>query len=69
MDIVVSQDSLGHASTEHFRAVKEAARVLKPGGIFVITDLMRSDTADESKLTEVRRLSLDVYSVQTSFWT
>ena len=69
MDIVVSQDSLGHASTQHFRAVKEAARVLKTGGIFVLTDLMRSDTADDAKLAEVRCTSPDVYSIQTSFWT
>ena len=55
MDVVVSQDSYVHASTEHHRAVKEAARVLKPGGVFVFSDLMRSDYADEAKLAEVHR--------------
>ena len=54
IEIVVSQDSFTHASTEHCKAIKEAARVLQTGGIFVFTDLMRSVGADEAKLAEVQ---------------
>lgn len=54
MDAVISQDSFSHASTEHHRAIQEAARVLKPGGLFVFTDLMQTDSADTTKLAEVR---------------
>lgn len=53
MDVVVSQDSFSHASTEHYRVIEEAARVLKPGGIMAFTDIMQSDTADPVKLKEV----------------
>eukprot|EP00752_Nemacystus_decipiens_P001274 g1270.t1 len=55
MDVVISQDSFCHCSTEHHRAVAEAARVLRPGGLFVFTDLMQTDAADTTKLEEVYR--------------
>lgn len=53
IDAVVSQDSLLHAGTEQYRALKEASRVLKPGALMAFTDLMQSETADPKKLHEV----------------
>lgn len=55
MDVVISQDSFLHAGTEQYRAVKEAARVLKPGGVMVFSDLMQPETADPKSLAEVWR--------------
>ncbi|CAM9795112.1 unnamed protein product [Scytosiphon promiscuus] len=53
MDAVLSQDAFSHASTEHHRAIEEAARVLKPGGLMAFTDLMQTGDADPAKLAEV----------------
>lgn len=53
MDAIMSQDSFMHVSTEHHRAIEEAARVLKPGGVMAFTDLMQTDTADPAKLAKV----------------
>lgn len=53
MDAVLSQDAFSHASTEHHRAIEEAARVLKPGGVMAFTDLMQTGNADPAKLAEV----------------
>lgn len=52
-DSVVSTRNMTDAMNL-LRCVKEAARVLKPGGLFVFTDMMQSDTADKAKLAEVR---------------
>ncbi|CAN0377295.1 unnamed protein product, partial [Hapterophycus canaliculatus] len=43
MDAIMSQDSFMHVSTEHHRAIEEAARVLKPGGVMAFADLMQTD--------------------------
>lgn len=53
MDAVVSQDAIAHAGQEHHRVIKEAARVLKPGGLMAFSDLTQSDDADPAKLVEV----------------
>ena len=45
-DLVLSQDSLLHCGNERHHAVLEAARILKPGGFLVFTDIMQSDDAD-----------------------
>jgi cyclopropane fatty-acyl-phospholipid synthase-like methyltransferase len=52
-DVVVSQDSLLHAGSERHRSIGEAARVLKPGGILVFTDIMQSNDANTAELSAV----------------
>jgi cyclopropane fatty-acyl-phospholipid synthase-like methyltransferase len=52
-DMVISQDAFLHAGSERYKAIKEAARVLKPGGILVFTDIMQSDHADPLQLQAV----------------
>lgn len=60
MDLVVSQDSYLHAGKDRELVVKEAARILKPGGLFVFTDIMQTDGVDPNDLTEVyARIGLD----------
>ncbi|CAN0483755.1 unnamed protein product, partial [Ectocarpus sp. 12 AP-2014] len=49
-DVVTSQDALLHAGSERHRALGEAARVLKPGGRMVFTDIMQSKEADPKDL-------------------
>ena len=53
-DVVCSQDALLHAGSERHRALAEAARVLKPGGRMVFTDIMQSEGAEAKDLQEVR---------------
>lgn len=53
MDLVVSQDSFLHAGARREDAIKEAARILKPGGLFVFTDIMQTDGCDPVDLQEV----------------
>ncbi|CAM9539498.1 unnamed protein product [Pylaiella littoralis] len=59
-DVVTSQDALLHAGSERHRALAEAARVLKPGGRMVFTDIMQSEEAEAKDLQEVyQRIHLD----------
>ncbi|CAM9665097.1 unnamed protein product, partial [Ectocarpus sp. 12 AP-2014] len=52
-DVVTSQDALLHAGSERHRALGEAARVLKPGGRMVFTDIMQAEHAKPEDLQEV----------------
>ena len=53
MDLVMSQDSQLHAGKDREEAVKEAARILKQGGLFVFTDIMQTDGVNPEDLKEV----------------
>lgn len=54
-EVVYSQDALLHGGSQRHRAVQEAARVLKPGGRMVFTDVMISDDATPEELAEVSK--------------
>ena len=58
-DVVWSQDAILHSSHRE-RVFAEVARVLSPGGRFVCTDPMQSETADPTLLAPVlERLDLE----------
>jgi choline kinase/ubiquinone/menaquinone biosynthesis C-methylase UbiE len=59
-DLVTSQDSFLHAGQYRAQAIAEAARVLKPGGYLVFTDIMQSETCNLEQMGPVfRRIHLD----------
>ena len=51
-DAVCSQDAILH-SGERAKVVAEAARVLKPGGVFAFSDIMQSDTCPAGVLEPI----------------
>jgi len=51
-DAVCSQDAFLH-SGERLRVVSEAARVLKPGGVFAFTDIMQADDCPDGVLQPI----------------
>lgn len=58
-DVVWSQDAILH-SGRRARVVSEVARVLRPGGRFVFTDIMQADGATQEQLQPVLdRIHLD----------
>ncbi|MEX2524628.1 MAG: methyltransferase domain-containing protein [Gammaproteobacteria bacterium] len=58
-DVVWSQDAILH-SGDRAKVIKEVARVLKPGGHFILTDPMQADNCPEGVLQPVLdRIHLD----------
>jgi sarcosine/dimethylglycine N-methyltransferase len=51
-DAVCSQDAFLHSDERH-RVVAEAARLLKPGGIFAFTDIMQADDCPDGVLDPI----------------
>jgi len=67
-DIVWSQDAIVH-SADRDRVVAEAYRVLKPGGQFILTDLMQDDNIPEGVLGPVLdRIHLDSLGSFKFYW-
>jgi SAM-dependent methyltransferase len=67
-DIVWSQDAIVH-SADRDRVVAEAYRVLKPGGQFILTDLMQGDNIPEGVLGPVLdRIHLDSLGSFKFYW-
>ena len=50
-DVVWSQDAILH-SGNRMRVLEEVARVLKPGGQFIFTDPMQSDTVKDTRVLQ-----------------
>ena len=60
-DAIVSEDSFCHAAgtREREKAIAECARLLKPGGVLVFTDIMQSETCNQAELAAVyKRINL-----------
>ena len=51
-DVVWSQDAILHSGNRQ-QVLQEAARLLKPGGIFVLTDPMAADGIDTASLSAI----------------
>jgi sarcosine/dimethylglycine N-methyltransferase len=51
-DIVWSEDAILH-SDQREKVIEETARVLRPGGAFIFTDPMQTDTCDEEVLQPI----------------
>lgn len=66
-DVVWSQDAILHSNNRD-KVVKEAARVLKPGGEFIFTDPMRSDDTENSSLQPILdRIHLDTLASPATY--
>eukprot|EP01023_Acetabularia_acetabulum_P012034 TRINITY_DN15605_c0_g1_i3.p2 TRINITY_DN15605_c0_g1~~TRINITY_DN15605_c0_g1_i3.p2 ORF type:complete len:293 (-),score=30.96 TRINITY_DN15605_c0_g1_i3:477-1355(-) len=54
VDIVISQDAFVHCDEHSFQQVaKEAFRILKPGGYFLFSDIIKTDHSSEQQLQDV----------------
>lgn len=63
-----SQDALCHAGKQTPRALKEAARLLTPGGILACSNILRTEDATEEELDEVLvRIQLSYMETLESF--
>lgn len=51
-DVVWSQDAILHSGHRDV-VISEVARVLKPGGTFILTDIMQADDVDQASLKPV----------------
>ena len=66
-DAVCSQDAMLH-SDERSRVVAEAARVLKPGGVFAFFDIMQSDNCPDGVLRPIlERIHLSSLGAPASY--
>ncbi len=66
-DVVWSQDAILH-SGDRRRVVREAARVLKPGGVFIFTDPMQADDCPPGVLQPILdRIHLDSLGSPASY--
>jgi sarcosine/dimethylglycine N-methyltransferase len=58
-DVVWSQDAILHSGNRR-QVIREAARLLKPGGVFIFTDPMQTDDCPEGVLEPIlARIHLD----------
>jgi cyclopropane fatty-acyl-phospholipid synthase-like methyltransferase len=59
-DLVVSMDALLHVGPERQRrAMAEAARILRPGGWIVFSDIMQEEAVDEESMAPIyKRINL-----------
>jgi len=58
-DVIWSQDAILHSGNRR-QVIKEAARLLKPGGVFIFTDPMQTDDCPEGVLEPIlARIHLD----------
>lgn len=51
--VVFSQDALLHAGLDRYKVLAEVARLLKPGELFVMSDVMQSEEATFEQVKEV----------------
>eukprot|EP01147_Barroeca_monosierra_P002627 gene2627-5529_t len=66
-DVVCSQDAFLH-SGNRAKVVAEAARLMKPGGIFVFTDIMQADNCDKERLRPIlERIHLTSFGSPASY--
>mmetsp|Transcript_26042 Transcript_26042/g.61825 ORF Transcript_26042/g.61825 Transcript_26042/m.61825 type:complete len:645 (+) Transcript_26042:622-2556(+) len=53
-DVVISMDALLHVGPERQRlVVKEAARILRPGGWMIFSDIMQAEEVDQEKMQPI----------------
>jgi sarcosine/dimethylglycine N-methyltransferase len=54
VDLVISMDALLHVGPDgQRRAIKEAARVLRPGGFMIFSDIMQQETVDPKEMKPI----------------
>lgn len=66
-DLVWSMDAMLHSGHRE-KVVSEVARVLKPGGHFLFTDILQAENATQEELSEVlQRIHLDTLGTWTFY--
>lgn len=67
-ELVITQDAVVNAGSEQPRVFREASRLLKPGGLFVMADVMQSEEAKAEDMQEASAKSDgDLPSLPASF--